>query len=198
MKVLLLTAALAFSAAGVAPGHEQEHKAKTMNVSRSIYIDRPIDSLWEISALEFGNIGHWSASLDHSEEGKGSHFEGAACTERVCTPNAKGLSETVERIIDFKPADYQFTYEIAQGLPGFVSYATNTWTHKAKGNGTELTMTAHMELKGLMGSIMGNVMKKKMGQLLYENLEELKFYSETGEVHPRKVKANEKLARKRK
>ena len=73
-----------------------------------------------------------------------------------------------------------------------VKYATNTWSHEDEGNGTRITMQVNMELKGLMGTIMKGTMRKKMGKILMENLEELKIYAETGEIHERKKKLNQK------
>jgi|GEM_PF-1172275 len=158
-------------------------------ISSSIYIETSIDHLWQKTALEFDKIGIWSASLDHSSAGNtGNEFPGISCTERVCSPNQKGLSKTVERIIDVKAEQYQFTYEIAQGLPSFVGYATNTWQLEPEGNGVRMSMTAKMELKGFLAWLMGGIMERKMENLLNENLEELKYYVEHGEVHPRKAK----------
>lgn len=163
-----------------------------VSVEESIYIDIPRDQLWEITALQFDQIGVWSAGVVDSE-GHGTGMNGAVCEERQCVPSYKGFKETTERIIDFQPEAYHFTYEIAAGLPKMVVQATNQWLHKEEGSGTRITMQVNMELKGLMGKIMKGPMTKRMGKILRENLEELKVYAETGEVHERKKQLNEEM-----
>lgn len=156
-----------------------------MEISRSIYIDLPRKELWKITALDFGNIAKWSAGVVESNA-SGEGKNGAVCNERVCQPSYKGFKATTERFIDYDDKNYHFTYQIAQGLPGFVTYATNHWTHQPQGNGTLLTMKASMQVKGFMGIIMKGLMRKNMGKILFQNLEELKIYAETGQQHARK------------
>lgn len=169
---------------------------KKVQVEQSIYVDVPKDSLWKITALEYEKIGVWSAGVKTSEGGNVAGFNGEIHTERVCVPGYKGFKKTTERIIDYAPEQYYFTYQIAEGLPGMVKYATNTWTHKDEGEGTRITMQVKMELKGFMGTIMKGPMSKKMNKILKENLEELKIYAETGELHQRKKKLNQEALAK--
>ncbi|MEN1785863.1 MAG: SRPBCC family protein [Bacteroidota bacterium] len=167
---------------------------KTVQVEQSIYINVPKDSLWKITALAYEKIGDWSAGVKSSEGGSIGGFNGEIYTERVCVPGYKGFKKTSERIIDYQPEEYLFTYQIAEGLPNMVKYATNTWTHEEERNGTRITMQASMELQGFIGTIMKGPMKRKMSKILRENLEELKVYAETGELHERKKRLNQKAS----
>lgn len=174
---------------------------KKVQVEEAIYIDVSKDTLWEITALQFDKIGIWSAGVKHSKgvqlaENQAIDANEPVCNERQCVPSYKGFKETTERIIDYQPEDYHFTYQIAEGLPKMVKYATNQWLHEDQGKGTKITMSVNMELQGLMGSLMKGVMKKKMRKVLQENLEELKVYAETGKLHERKQKLNQKIAAK--
>ncbi len=166
-------------------------KKNSIAVEQSITIDTPIEKLWEITALDFANIGKWSAGVNASE-GQGTGVNGSKVTERVCQPSYKGFKPTTERFVNYNPNEYSFTYLIPNGLPKMVVHAENTWIHTKKGNGTELTMRVSMELQGFMGRIMKRVLKKNMTKIINENLEELKVYAETGKLHPRKIAANEK------
>ena len=159
----------------------------TVNLKESILIETSVEELWNITALQFDKIGLWSAGVTDSE-GHGTGFNGSVCTERQCTPAYKGFKQTTERIIDYQPDNKQFTYQITEGLPKMVANATNTWTHIKEGSGTKITMEINMKLKGLMGRIMKGPLKKRMSKILKQNLEELKVYAETGEVHERKQK----------
>lgn len=163
---------------------------KSITTEQTIYIDLPIEQLWEITALDFANIGKWSAGVN-SSEGQGTGVNGSEVTARVCQPSYKGFSTTTEEFIKYNPNDYSFTYQI-DGLPKMVAYAENVWTHTKKGDGTELTMSVNMELQGFMGWLMKGALKKNMAKILNENMEELKIYAETGKLHPRKIAANEK------
>ncbi len=159
----------------------------TVNIKESIHIGIPIGELWNITALQFDKIGSWSAGVTEST-GHGLRINGAVCSERQCQPSYKGFSKTTEKIIDYDPETYEFTYQIVSGLPGMVTKATNTWSHLEEDEGTRIVMQVNMQLKGLLGRIMKGPMQKKMRQILRENLEELKVYAETGGVHARKKK----------
>ena len=156
-----------------------------VNIQESIVVKVSKEQLWEITALQFDKIGDWSAGVLHSE-GHGTSELGAVCLERHCNPSYKGFKKTTERIISYLPEEHQFTYRIVAGLPSMVQNATNTWTHVGDENETTITMNVNMELLGFMGWVMKTPMKKQMRKILRENLEELKVYAETGQVHDRK------------
>ena len=158
-----------------------------VTVEESILINVSKEQLWEITALNFDKIGDWSAGVKESN-GRGTGINGAVCLERVCEPSYKGFKETTERLIDYQPENFEFTYQIVEGLPKMVILATNKWIHQEEGEGTRITMSINMELKGLMGKIMKKPMGKRMSKILKQNLEELKVYAETGELHERKKK----------
>ena len=134
----------------------------------------------------------WSAAVK-SSKGYGEGINGAICKERTCQPSYKGFKETTERIIDYQPSKYQFTYSIVAGLPSMVTNAQNEWSHTSERNGTRIRMKVTMHLKGFMGLIMKGPMQKKMKKILRENLEELKIYAESGTLHIRKQKLNQKI-----
>ena len=58
-------------------------------------------------------------------------------------------------------------------------------------------MNADIKTKGFVGAIMSPMMKMQMNILFDEVIEDFQYYVEhDGEPHPRKVKANRKLAKK--
>ena len=77
-----------------------------------------------------------------------------------------------------------------------VTYATNQWIHEEEQKGTRITMKVNMELKGLMAKIMKGPLKKRMGKIIRENLEELKIYAEMGKLHELKKKLNQQIAKR--
>ncbi|MEO0527739.1 MAG: SRPBCC family protein [Bacteroidota bacterium] len=166
---------------------------QNVTVEESIIINVPKESLWKVTALEFDKIGVWSAGVTNSD-GYGTSEIGAVCRERHCTPSYKGFKQTTERIVDYRPENYSFTYQIVSGLPGMVKKATNTWLHVGIGDKTRISMQVSMQLQGFMGWVMKGPMQGKMKKILRENLEELKVYAETGKVHKRKKTLNQSLA----
>ncbi|OJJ20193.1 hypothetical protein BKI52_17115 [marine bacterium AO1-C] len=168
---------------------------KAITINRSIQVNVSREQLWEITAHNFDKVDRWISGVNHST-GSGQSTEGAICDERTCVPSYKGFKETSEKIIAYDEENYAFTYQVARGLPGFVKYAKNTWTHEARGNATIITMQVSMQVQGLMGFLMKGLMRKNMDKILQEALEELKVYAETGQVHPRKKAAIEKYQKK--
>ncbi len=169
-----------------------------MKIQKSILIDVPKQELWDITAHDFGNIYKWISGVNRSH-GQGEGINGATHGERVCDPSYRGFKRTTERITAYDPNGFRFTYQVVSGLPSFVESASNTWTHETEGDGTRLTMAVAMKVKGIMGALMGGMMKSKMSKILTEALEELKTYAESGgDLHPRKRKAKEKYEKQQK
>lgn len=160
---------------------------KTIQIEKSAVIAVPIEKLWDITAKEFHNVDAWISGVNNSEG-----FGSGIGAERSCLPSYKGFSQTTEKIVAYNPEQYNFTYKIVKGLPGFVKSAQNEWIHQSTADGTKITMKVTMKVAGIMGMLMGGIMKKKMASILDDALEELKTYAETGQVHPRKKTATEK------
>jgi hypothetical protein len=161
-----------------------------MEVTQSIVVDAPVDEVWHLAAVRFGEIGQWSSYVWGSQpilEPSGivtlSGVAGRAC--------ATDQGETREVFTAFDPDGYTFTYQVGGGpMPSFVVSATNTWTLTVVSpTRTRLSMTASMETRGLLGWWMRLPMRFGMGRVLWHNLEEFKHYLEAGTPHPRKVAA---------
>ncbi|NRB53191.1 MAG: SRPBCC family protein [Saprospiraceae bacterium] len=182
-----LIALLSFFLVGFNQTIMGQAKKKPMEVQKSIYIDLPPAELWKITADDFVQVDKWISGVNLAE-GTGQGV-GAA---RTCTPSYKGFSETTERIIDFQPTS-SFTYQIVEGMPKMIAFATNTWKHEPQGEGTLMSMQVKMQVKGFMGTLMKGFMKKRMKGVLQDALEELKLYAETGDLHERKMEAMRKF-----
>ncbi len=185
-----LIALLSFVLVGINQTIMGQSKKKLMEVQQSIYIDIPQEELWKITADDFIQVDKWISGVNLAE-GAGQGI-GAA---RTCTPSYRGFSKTTEKIIDFQPIS-SFTYEIIEGMPKMIAFATNTWKHEPQNEGTLMTMQVKMQVKGFMGTLMKGFMKKRMKSVLQDALEELKLYAETGELHKRKTAAMRKFESK--
>lgn len=157
----------------------------TVKVTETVIIDAPIDRVWRHTADEFEQISRWDANVRTSTPTTGRRPEGASVAGRRCELY-KG-KPTVEQLTVFDVARQTFSYEIVEGLPGFVRTATNTWSHRAVGETTELSMTVSIDMGGLLGVLMKRPLSGQMRKVLGNAQEELKHYVELGQVHERKA-----------
>ncbi|MGF1476188.1 MAG: SRPBCC family protein [Geminicoccaceae bacterium] len=155
-------------------------------MERQISINAPIDEVWKVSAVEFEHIDRWDGNVRASRS-SGAALSGGPVGGRVC--DLYGGGKTVERFVEFDESRRSFTYDIVEGLPGFIVSAKNIWTHDPVDcDEARLSMRLVMQVKGILGLIMQRPMRLQMGRVLGNAQEELKHYVETGQPHPRKQK----------
>lgn len=166
------------------------------NIKRKISINASIEKVWDISYNKFSEVDKWIRAVPLSTGTNPKQAEDTTC-ERQCTPSVKGFGKTREVLEYVDEQQKTLRYRILEGPPGFVKSATNTWSLKSTlGGGTTIQMETEMEVKGILGFLMGGLMKKQMPKILDEALEDLKYYAEYDQPHPEKVKAAEKWAKK--
>jgi hypothetical protein len=86
----------------------------------------------------------------------------------------------------FNPKQYSLSYKALSGTPFFIKGVNAKWfLSKLNDNSIQLTMSAAIETKGIMGIILDPVVKIKFGKLGDELMDDLKYYLENGSPHPR-------------
>ena len=167
-----------------------------MQVRRRIVVNQSIDSVWQVVAIDFDKIGDIitavnSSALDHTIQ---PLVEGAPAGGRVCSTD--NLGEIKEIITRFDERKKLLSYQAdVSGLPKFVKNLENNWSLNSLGdNKTEIKMRIEGNLAGI-GVLMTPVMKVWLGKIGQKTLEEVKYYAETGKIHPRKVEALQKVGR---
>lgn len=157
------------------------------------------ERLWEIVGTGYADVGLWSTAVDHSSGSGEAEFEGATCSSRGCSINAKGLTAISEKIIMFNNETREFKFQVTEGMPGFVQNATNHWQVIQLTDSTSaLKMNAHMEIKGFAGKLMGKAFEKNTENLLNTIDNDLKIYAETGNVSESKKRRMAKVESKSK
>jgi hypothetical protein len=157
-------------------------------IKQEIVINASIDEAWEILGPQFENVQFWASSIKHSEALNKESLNGSKCTVRGCS--VAGIGEIKETLLSYSIENHSLSYEIKEGMPKMVRYASNHWKLIDLGNGkTKLKMKIEMKTGGFMGWMMRGMMKRKMTKLSFETAEEFKYYVETGKLHPRKIKA---------
>ncbi len=158
-----------------------------MNISKEIIVKRPVDEVWEVLGNQFADAYKWARGLDYSKGHGEARFDGAPVNNRTC--EVQGFGQIEEELKRFDARNYVLSYEVTDGFPGFIDSAINTWTLTSHGMSTKVTMDMQMETKGLMGAIMGPMMKMNLSKLVAGVIEDFKAYLETG--RPSEFKAKE-------
>ena len=160
-----------------------------MILEKKILIDKSIDAAWAVLGLDFGNAYKWASAVNHSEA-MGNDFKGAVCSERGCSTS---LGNIKERLFEFSSEKYSLAYEVVEGKPSVVEFATNTWKlHEITSDSCKLHIIMNIKLSGFFGSILQPILKIKMANMGQELVEDFKYYVENQVPHPRKLKTDNK------
>ncbi|MEO1052541.1 MAG: SRPBCC family protein [Bacteroidota bacterium] len=165
-----------------------------MNIKKEITVNKPIKQVWDILAHQYADAYKWARGLDYSEGHGAPVFEEAPFSNRTC--EVPGFGKIQEVIRKFDNENHILSYEVVQGFPGFVASATNTWSLVDNGINTLVTMNMEMQTKGVMGAIMGPMMKMNLNKLIAGVISDFKVYLETGKPSRQKAREIEKAAKK--
>ena len=165
-----------------------------MRIAKSITINAPADQVWKVVAHEFAQIGEWASAVAESEVNTNAIVpEGATVGGRVC--QVPGFGEVHENFTAYDEAGKTYSFKI-NGLPFFVTSAHNSWVVKAiDASTTEVSFQGEVKMMPVIGSVMRIPLRMQLSTRLQNAVEELKYYVETGEVHPRKQKLLAKATR---
>jgi len=119
---------------------------------------------------------------DHVRASGEPKFEGATCSRRTCDLNAKGFSRIDETITIYDEKRI-LAFDVTEGTPGFVKHVNSHWQIiEISPNQCRVEITAVIEAKKFMGTLMGGMFKKNINTVLPVVLNDLKVYAETGET----------------
>jgi hypothetical protein len=172
-------------------------KEKEIKLSKSLTVNVSADDLWQIVGPQFADAGKWSTAVDHSAGHGEGNFDGASCDSRSCDLSAKGFKSVNEKITEYDEANRTMSFDVVQGMPGFVTYTNNRTIVSDLGQGrskAELQITIRM--KPLMGNLLGGMFKKNLSNVIDSALDDLKVYAETGKPSARKQARMAQLAAK--
>ena len=167
-----------------------------MKIIKKITVQKPINEVWKVWAEDFDKAGIWMAQVDHTlRKTEGVQTDNAPMIGRVCnfTSNTNG-AKAIEDIVLYDQKNYRLDLVVVpENVP--VPLKRNFFKSSLKSsseNSTDITISANIELKW-KGYFLYPVIKKGFQKSYRELLEELKYYIENNEVHPRKKKRNNKV-----
>jgi hypothetical protein len=169
-----------------------------MEMPRQITINAPAQKVWRVVAHEFEQIGRWATVIPHSHAvTDGAAPEGAHVCGRVCGASLPGVSAVQERFVYYDEQGMRFGYEATAGLPGFITRAQNHWSVRALTPDTSLVAArGELEVRPLPGLLLLPLLQLQLGRTADQLFEELRYYVEHNQPHPRKLRALQKQARK--
>lgn len=157
-----------------------------MIIEKEIVINKNIKDAWQVLGIDFARPFIWASSVNHSE-GNTEKFHESNCSERGCSTTMGNIKE---KLYEFSNQNYLLAYEVAEGMPAIVKYATNTWKLvEVQSDKCELQIKMDVRLGGFFGSLMQPFMKMQLSKMGKHLVEDFAYYVENGQPHPRKLKA---------
>lgn len=156
-----------------------------MQLDHEMIVNAPASKAWAVLGEQFGDIGQWSTSIEASSlQGELGVGCVRACHSTGFGPFSGGLF--TERLTEFDPQRRIFRYEGLQGLPWFVTAASNRWTvERLDAARCKVRSQASLDIVWWLRPL-GFVFRFMMRAGLREFVEEMIFRIERGEPHPRK------------
>ena len=151
-----------------------------MKIIKELVISKPIENVWEILGNQFGEIDKWASIINHSK------LDGHLGVGVIRSTETTG-GPTKQELTSFNPEQYSLSYKAIAGTPFFAKSITAKWTLvKNQNNNTKLVLDFQVGFKGI-GGILTPIVKKKLGKIGNEILQDLKYYVENEKPHPRKI-----------
>lgn len=162
-----------------------------MEISRSFTVQAPIQDTWEVLGTRFHEVGSWSSGIKASR--KLETVGPAGIAHRQC--DVASLGTITERVDTFDEVNRTFSYSVVEGRPPVANAMGNTWTVEPVGaEQTKISFRIRIELKPVARVLMGWMMKRQMGKLCDEVVEDLRTFIETGRPSHSKQTAIAKAA----
>ena len=156
-----------------------------MKIEKKIVIHAPIESVWKIFATDFNDAQAWMATVYKSYERPDG---GGRTCELSTKANGPCADEVINNINEENHSlAFSATLQNAGPLPVKENHITVSMKKQGE-NDTEVTWADEPSLN-TAGKVISPIFKLALGIIFARVLEDLKHYAETGEPHPRKVKA---------
>lgn len=167
---------------------------KNIHVKKELVIDKDINAVWEVMGVQYTEVHLWSTNFKDSKAGGKPKLSGLDYLHRI-TQTDRG--ETIQELDNFDSENYSLTYHISEGTPAIANSAVGIWSlTPIESNKTKVILEFQMETNGFKGLMLSSIIKLKLGKSAMGIAEELKFYVENGEPHPRKVESQVEQNRK--
>jgi hypothetical protein len=161
-------------------------------------VDAPATQVWHVLAHQFDQIGQWASLIPQSQPVSDIPApDGALVGGRVCSPAVAGFRAVQERFTSYDEAGMRFSYAATDGLPWVITRAENHWSvQPLTASRTLVEARAEVALRPLPGIFLRPLLRLQLQRVADRVAEELKYYLEHGEPHPRKRRASGDAAKR--
>ena len=155
-----------------------------MKIIKELVIEKPVSQAWEVLGNQFADIDKWASLITKSEVSGEGKIPGVSFSIRS-TETTGG--PTKQELTGFNPQQHSLSYKAIAGTPFFFKSVNAKWSlTSANENKTKLVLDFEVQFKGI-GGILSPIVRKKLGKIGDELLEEFKYFVENGKPHPRKL-----------
>ncbi|WP_350286847.1 SRPBCC family protein [uncultured Croceitalea sp.] len=161
-----------------------------MKVNKTIQVNASAQKVWEVLYTNYGDACDWASTVNESKEREvaGSDYIG-----RTCSTVFGDVSEIIDRA-DAKKMELQYHLD---DTPFIMKTATANWKVKPLNqDAASVTMDLDVTLATIPGLLMGWMIKPKMRKDIYQTMDDLKYYIETGNQSEAKIESDNKYFKK--
>jgi len=161
-------------------------------------INASAKKVWRVLAHDFDTIGQWASAIPRSQAIADLPApEGAQVGGRVCATAVPGFADVQETFMYYDEPSMRFGYQATEGRPWFLKRAENHWVVRSLGPHTSLVEArAELDVSLFPALFLAPLLKLHMGRVGVRSFEELKYYVEHDQPHPRKLKTQQKHVQK--
>jgi Polyketide cyclase / dehydrase and lipid transport len=169
-----------------------------IHLNNQMTISAPAQKVWRVLAHEFASIGQWVSAIPHSQAVTDVPApDGAEVAGRVCATAVPGFAAVREQFTSYDEQAMRFAYQATEGRPFFIKRAENHLAVRSLGPETSIVESrAELDVSLFPGVFLAPLLKLLTGRVAAQFFEELKYYVEHDQPHPRKLKAQQKHAQK--
>jgi hypothetical protein len=169
-----------------------------LQITSQTTVDVPAAQAWHLLAHQFDQIGQWTSLIPQSRPVSDIPAPaGAPVGGRVCSPAVAGFRAVQETFTSYDEAGMRFSYAATAGLPWLITRAENHWSVRPLSPDRSLVEArAEVALRPFPGLLVGPLLRLQLRRAAERVFEELKYYLEHGQPHPRKLRASRNTARR--
>ncbi|MEO1302492.1 MAG: SRPBCC family protein [Myxococcota bacterium] len=162
-----------------------------MRIKKVAKLNVEADRAWQLLGPNYVRAADWASAVFVSSARAGTpEIAHAPVAGRVCETSLGPFTET---IVEYDPSKMRIAYRATgEKMPGFIRSLVNTWEIQPTGDATcGVTMVLQANLVPPFNVLMAPFLRMQFNGVLSRSLEEFAHFAETGNPHPRKLKADQ-------
>ncbi|MCG8351122.1 MAG: SRPBCC family protein [Chloroflexales bacterium] len=169
-----------------------------LQIIRQVITNALAQKVWHIVAHQFDTIGQWASAISHSQALTDTPAPNEApVAGRICSTSIPGFSSVRETFIYYDEPAMRFAYAASTEKPSFIARAENHWTVRPiNAEQTLVEARAELALRLFPGLFLLPLLRFQLKRATATVFEELKYYIEHNQPHPRKLQTQRTIAEK--